>query len=196
MNPEPPLCSVFKQEQYHLAEHNILPRRGSPETLLSNSHHALVLIMMLVNEQGCYQDETTCRHKVVHNCPVSQNWQSLCIDGCADICDTDVEHISKVNQHHCRLAGPPVVPFILQKPSDKSELKSENECMLKFHLARAHSPSFHLTITSWFSTKASGGQSSSESSNFSFSSRLSVLSTSLWLSSWKYTCSKQTSTTI
>ena len=127
----------------------------------------------------------------MNDCSVSQDGQPLCINGGADLRDLDLKHIPKVNKHHYGLASSPVVPFILEKPAAESNFNQNN--FSSFHLARAHSSSFHLTITSWFLTKASRGQSCVESANFSFRSRLRVLNTSLWLSSWKYTWNIRTS---
>ena len=142
----------------------------------------------------------TCRHKVVDDCPMSQNRQPLCIDGGTNLSDLDDKNIPKVNKHHYGLASPPVVPFILEKPTNCrlkhtpiSIFNQGDNSRSNFYLARAHSSSFHLTMTSWFLTKASGRQSCFESANFSFSRRLNVLKTSRWLSSWKYTWNKQCS---
>ena len=54
----------------------------------------------------------------MNNRPVSQNRQPLCIDCGADLRDLDVEDIPKVNEHHYGLASTPIVPFILEKPTN------------------------------------------------------------------------------
>ena len=58
----------------------------------------------------------------MNDCSVSQDGHSLGINGGADLCDLDLKHVPKVDKHHYGLASPPVVPFVLEKPTAKAIL--------------------------------------------------------------------------
>ena len=58
----------------------------------------------------------------MNDCSVSQDGQPLCINGGADLRDLDLKHVPKVHKHNYGLASPPVVPFVLEKPTAKAIL--------------------------------------------------------------------------